>query len=162
MTAMSGEKARADQVTGKGSKMNDDNTRDRAEIGPISWPLLLIKLFDWQWLARRLQPPYPTAWDYYFRKRQPCFVIARLKDGKALAGYWGRDSYATFFPNDGELYLQAVYRLNSDGTFGEPIADTRGALIRRDSYVILEFFEVPSDTKAVTDVQERQPESPTN
>lgn len=106
--------------------------------------------------------PYPTAWDYYFRKRQPCFVIARLKDGKALAGYWGRDSYATSFPNDGELYLQAVYRLNSDGTFGEPIADTRGALIRRDSYVVLEFFEVPSDTKAATDVQERQPESPIN
>ena len=111
VTAISGEKARADQVTGKGSKMNDDNTRDRAEIGPIPWPLLLIKLFDWQWLARRLQPPYPTAWDYYFRKRQPCFVIARLKDGKALAGYWGRDIPMPHPSRmTGSCTLQAVYR----------------------------------------------------
>jgi hypothetical protein len=120
-------------------------------VGPVSWPLLFIKLFDWKWLTGRLQLPYPTAWDYFFKRRQECFVLVRLKSGKVLGGYWGATSYATSFPNDGEIYLQAVYQLAPDGRITKPIPGTMGALIRKDQYELMEFLAVPQQQSAVYD-----------
>ncbi len=112
-------------------------------VGPILWPFLLRLLFRWKWLQSRIHLPYPTAWDYFFESRDPAFLLIRLKDGKSLGGYWGPGSFAGSFPNDGDIYLEAVYSLKEDGTFGAPIDGTRGALIRKDQYTCIELFGVP-------------------
>lgn len=118
--------------------------------GPIIWPLLLVKLFDLKWFSTRLQLPFPTAWDSFFRRRQECFVLVRLKNGRTIGGYWGKDSYATSFPNDGGLYLQAVYKVKPDGTFGRPVEGTLGALISKDQYELMEFLAVPPRQQAAS------------
>jgi len=122
-------------------------------IAPIAWPFALRQLFRWRWLAQHVQLPFPTAWDFFFHRRRPAFLLFRLKDGSFLAGYWGPNSYAGSFPNDGDVYIEAVYSLNEDGTFGEPIADTAGALIRRDQYESIEIFTVPDEQENIEELE---------
>ncbi len=111
-------------------------------VFPIIWPLLLGKIYRSKWF-KRFQIPYPTAWDYFFDKREEVFALIHLNDGNFIGGYFGGDSYAGDFPNDGDLYLQAVYSLDDDGHFLEPVEMTRGMVIRKDQYDLIEFFVVP-------------------
>ena len=112
-------------------------------VGPVLWPLLLISSFRTRWVAQRIQVPYPTAWDAYFGRRESSFILVHLNDGRMLGGYWGPNSYAGAFPNEGDIYFEAVYKVDEDGRFLDAIPDTRGALLRKDTYSYLEFFAVP-------------------
>jgi hypothetical protein len=112
-------------------------------VGPIIWPVILTKLFRSKLLTGTLQIPYPTSWDYFFDKREPVFILIHLKNGKMVGGYFGTDSYATSFPNEGDIYLQTVYKINNDGTFGNPINDSKGLLIRKEEYIYIELFNTP-------------------
>jgi hypothetical protein len=94
-------------------------------------------------VIKGLQLPYPTSWDYFFGKRDPVFVLIHLQDGKMIGGYFGLDSYVSAYPNEGDIYLQTVYKVNDDGTFSEPTDSTRGLLIRKDQYSYVEFFNKP-------------------
>jgi hypothetical protein len=111
--------------------------------GPILWPIIITKIFRSKLLTRRLQISFPTSWDYFFDKREPVFMLIHLNDGKMIGGYFGNDSYATSFPNHGDIYLQSVFKVNDDGIFDESIEDTKGLLIRKEQYTYLEIFNVP-------------------
>ncbi len=113
-------------------------------IAPILWPIIVRLLLSKTRLLNKLQLPFPSAWDYYFSQRRTAFVLLHLKDGGLIGGYYGRNSYATSFPHNGEIYLETIYKVNDDGTFGDVIASTDGAIFRRDEYYYLELFKVPS------------------
>ena len=108
---------------------------------PVAWPLLYRSLLKWQWLNSKIQLPYPTAWDFFFDRREPVFVLVQLKNGSKLGGYFGFQSYATSFPTEGDIYLETVYEVDEAGKFNEPIDDSHGAIIRRDQYELIEFFK---------------------
>lgn len=112
-------------------------------VMPVLWPLVVVRLFKSKRVARRIQIPYPTAWDFFFDRREPAFVLVHLTSGGLLAGYWGARSYAGSFPNDGDIYLEAVYAVGEGGTIGEPIPDTRGVLLQKRQYSYVELFSVP-------------------
>jgi hypothetical protein len=42
--------------------------------------------------------------------------------------------------------MEAVYRLNDDGGFGERVPNTRGVLLRKEQYSFIEMFDVPEET----------------
>jgi len=113
-------------------------------VGPIAWPVL------WKWLlgtplARQFLPsPYPTAWDYFFARRETAFVLIRLNDGTFIGGYFGPGSFASAFPAEGDMYLSATYKVDADGKFLEAVRGTRGVLIRKDQYSLIQIFEVPA------------------
>ena len=83
----------------------------------------------------------PTAWDFFFDRRVPVFVLVQLRNGSMLGGYYGFQSYATSFPTEGDIYLETVYEVDEDGKFKEPIDDSGGAIIRKDQYDLIEFFK---------------------
>lgn len=112
---------------------------------PASWPVLLRRVFRWNWVTSRIHIPYPTAWDYLFDMKEPVFVLVHLNKGGLVGGYWGRNSYAGSFPNHGDIYLEAVYKVTERGGFGDPIKNTRGILLRRDEYSYIELFEVTEE-----------------
>ncbi|NUO64317.1 MAG: hypothetical protein HOQ11_06800 [Gemmatimonadaceae bacterium] len=112
-------------------------------IGPVVWPIALVAIFKSKRIAQRIQIPYPTAWDFLFDKRQPSFLLVHLNSGALLGGYWGSRSYAASFPNDGDIYLEAVYSIDQSGRFGPPMPDTMGVLLRKDQYSYIELFAVP-------------------
>lgn len=112
-------------------------------IAPAVWPLAFIFLIKRPLLRKYVQLPYPSAWDYFFARRTVCFVLIHLNNGQMVGGFYGPDSYATSFPNHGDIYLEAVYRVDETGTFVEPIESTQGLLISRDEYSYIELLSVP-------------------
>jgi hypothetical protein len=114
-------------------------------VGPILWPIVLVRVFKSARIAKRIQIPYPTAWDFFFDKREPAFALVHLNTGDLLGALWGDRSYAALFPNDGDIYFEAVYRVVDDGTFGERIPNTRGVLLRRDQYRYIEVFSASGE-----------------
>ena len=112
---------------------------------PAAWPFLFQRLLRWQWLASKIQLPYPTAWDWFFERRERVFVLVQLKNGSRLGGYYGFQSYASSFPTEGDIYLEAVYRVDEDGKFKEPMNGSRGVIIRKDQYDLIEFFTLPEE-----------------
>ncbi|GAB3141487.1 DUF6338 family protein [Amycolatopsis stemonae] len=86
----------------------------------------------------------PTAWDHAFRDRGPCFVRVRFKDGTWAGGWYGVHSYATSFPQPGELFLQAAWRMNRDGSFAGRVDGTAGLLLRAQDIDVLELLEPPT------------------
>ncbi|HYH83566.1 MAG TPA: DUF6338 family protein [Longimicrobium sp.] len=114
-------------------------------VTPILWPIVVVAVFKSKRFARRIQIPYPSAWDFYFDRREPSFVLVHLNSGALLAGYWGPKSYAGSFPNDGDIYLEAVYAVDEEGRLGEPIPDTRGVLLQKSQYSYVELLSVPRE-----------------
>jgi hypothetical protein len=96
------------------------------------------------WERRRAPARYrttPTAWDHMFGRRGSCFVRVRLKDGTWVGGWYGADSYATSYPDPGELFLQSAWRMNPDGSFGDRIARTAGLYVRAADVDIIELVQ---------------------
>jgi hypothetical protein len=57
--------------------------------GPLALPFLWKWLLGHKFVSRYLLPPHASAWDWYFDRRRPVFVLIHLKDGHAVGGYWG-------------------------------------------------------------------------
>lgn len=113
-------------------------------VAPILWPLAWLRFIESKWATKHLQHPHPTAWDYFFDKREEVFVIAKLKDGKRIGGLFkGGESFAAAYPQHGDLYLSMVYELDEESKFKGPVPFTRGLLLRRDEYSYLELFAIP-------------------
>ena len=71
--------------------------------GPVVLPLLWKRLLGSKLLSRYLQQPFATAWDFYFDRREPVFVLIHLKNGSLVGGVFGPGSYASAFPEHGDL-----------------------------------------------------------
>ncbi len=110
-------------------------------VGPVVLPVFWKWIRGKRFLGRYLQQPYITPWDFYFDRRQPVFMLIHLNNGHLLAGYWGPGSYASGYPEQGDLYLSAVYSVDTKGQIGKPIPSTQGLLITKDQYTYIELFE---------------------
>lgn len=112
-------------------------------ISPSILPWILTVLFRSKFIAERVKIPYPSTWDYFFDNNNSVFLIVHLNNGDVIGGYWGEDSHAGTYPLNGDLYMEVLYTINDDGTFGEPIPFSKGLLIRKDEYSHIEILEVP-------------------
>ncbi|MBT2381304.1 hypothetical protein AMK21_24925 [Streptomyces sp. CB00316] len=88
--------------------------------------------------------PTPTAWDALFRDRGSCFVRVRLRSGLWVGGWLGSRSAVSAFPQPGDLYLQAQYRMGPDGRFLGRMPGTAGVYVRADDVEVLEVLLPPS------------------
>ncbi|MFD0356653.1 DUF6338 family protein [Streptomyces sp. NPDC127110] len=100
----------------------------------------------------------PTAWDHMFRDRGPCFVRVRLKSGGWAGGWFGARSFASSYPNPGELFLQTAWRMDQDGSFAARSPQTAGLYVRCEDIDLLEILdrspivpEGPHEPAATTD-----------
>jgi hypothetical protein len=102
-------------------------------VVPICWPLLLVGIRRSP-LMRSFPLPDPTPWDGFFARhaRTPnergLFVRAKTKSGDLVAGYYGRKSLSSTFPNPAQLYLEVAYVINPDGST-RPMNNTAGVII---------------------------------
>lgn len=83
----------------------------------------------------------PTAWDALFVRRGSCFVRVRLRSGLWVGGWYGNASATATFPHPTDLYLQAQYTMNDDGTFGPRVPGTAGVYVRGEDVEVLEILE---------------------
>jgi hypothetical protein len=104
-----------------------------AILGLLAY-LLRSKIFN-----RWIQNPMPTGWTWFFSRRHGCWVVARLKSGVMIGGYFREGSYASCFPFPQELFIKHVWRIGIHGELLAPANDTIGILIRFDECEYIEF-----------------------
>lgn len=116
-------------------------------VAPVLEGFLFVRLTNsetGQKLFRFLKPRnvrlIPTAWDFIFSQEKPAWVLITLVDDTMIGGYYGADSYATSFPHEQELYIEAVWHLGENGSFEAPVENSSGCLIRIKNIKYIEFF----------------------
>jgi hypothetical protein len=107
---------------------------------PAILAVIVYKARVSKWVGRWILHPMPTAWDFYFGKRQQCWVLFHLKNGKMAGGFFGENSYASSFPHEPDLYVEQVWRIDEQGRFKEKIKETEGMIIKYDDCDMFEFF----------------------
>ncbi|MEQ9091358.1 MAG: DUF6338 family protein [Balneola sp.] len=106
-------------------------------------PFIVYSFWIKKSISKKLLLPFPTPWDYFFNKREPCFILIHLKSGHKIGGFYGENSYANAFPDNGDIYLETTYSVTKNGEFGKPIPDSKGLIVTRDEYVFIELFNIP-------------------
>ncbi|MGA2302149.1 MAG: DUF6338 family protein [Candidatus Acidiferrum sp.] len=115
-------------------------------ISPVLSTLGLVKLAETNWIRRFRQTfglphPVPKAWDYFFRKGIPCWVLATLKGGQLVGGLYGENSFASSFPSEEDLYLERLCNLTPEGRMNGFADFSVGGIIRMENVELLELFE---------------------
>jgi hypothetical protein len=111
-------------------------------ISPITWPIILKNLLSSKFLKGKIIHPTPKAWDHFFSVGKSFWVLVHLKNGDLIGGLYGENSFASSFPNEQDLYLEEVWRVDKNGQFIERIHQTGGLLIKDQQIEFLEFFEI--------------------
>jgi hypothetical protein len=115
-------------------------------IAPLVWPVLLKLILGQLAKWNIVLYGYRNAWDDFFLRREPCWIIVHLKDGRRIGGWFGANSYAGLYPNSGYLSLEELWRLDEDGSFIEKIPQSRGVILRPEDYHFIELFQ-PDDVQ---------------
>ncbi len=84
--------------------------------------------------------PTPTAWEHMFHDRLPCYVRARLKDGRWVGGWYGPGSFVTTYPHPPTIYLTVACRMHADGSFQELVRRSAGIHLRGEDIDVLELL----------------------
>ena len=113
---------------------------------PILLAVLANALLRWRGLHRWLRHPTPTAWDFYFAKREPGWVLIRLKSGSMLGGLLGPESFASSYPHR-DLYVQQTWRVNEHGQFVAAVPESNGLLVSMADCETLEFFAWSNESR---------------
>ncbi len=96
-------------------------------LAPIGWPALLFSIRKAAWFSKRFSHPILRPWDYFFSKREPCWVIVHLKDQK-VGGYYGKGSFASSDPAEPQLCLEEVWGLDDQCRFTHRIKRSKGMI----------------------------------
>jgi Family of unknown function (DUF6338) len=110
-------------------------------VMPVAWVFILVATQNKLAELGILLAASPTAWDHYFRERRPCWVLVHLSDNRKLGGRFGRRSYASSYPDAGHIYIEQLWKLDENGGFLEPVAQSRGIVLRPGDYQMIEFFQ---------------------
>jgi len=109
-------------------------------VGPVVWPILLRRF---QRIGARrgwLMGGHRFAWDEFFTRREPAWIIVHLHDGGLVGGYVGDRSYTTLAPQSGHIYIEELWQLDDHGAFLEKIPSSKGALFRPEDYHWVELI----------------------
>jgi hypothetical protein len=109
-------------------------------IVPIFEVWIFYKISKTNWYLKRLLTPNKSPWDDIFSKKESYWVIVTLKSGRKIAGKYAAKSYASEYPSLKEIYLEEVYGLKNDNSFGEKVYKTSGILITEGEISTIEFF----------------------
>jgi hypothetical protein len=108
---------------------------------PALWPLLFVRMSRWKVFKKHILSPINMPWDEVFSKREALWVIIHMKDGRKIGGKYGARSRASAFPNQRQIYLESLWRLDENNAFREKVERTRGAVFFQEDISIIEFFE---------------------
>ena len=114
---------------------------------PVAEALIVGNLLKWprfvawveRWLGLRIRSS-PKAWDFLWGQDRRFYAIVTFTDGDQIAGGWGRNSWASGFPNDEDIYFEVVYSLK-DGRLDAVVPHTAGLLLKRDDIRSIELID---------------------
>lgn len=86
--------------------------------------------------------PDPTAWDYHFRKGRAYWIWLTFKSGKVMAGLYGPNSFASSLPEQRDIFIEKLLKLDKHGHVVELIDNSAGALVMMEDVERMQFFEI--------------------
>ena len=113
-------------------------------IFPAFLAFAYIKIISFEWFKNNFDIQIPTAWDWYFSKRKDCILIITLKNGSIIMGYFGQNSYATSYPNEGSIYLEKTYVYNDKNELCTT-EDSDGIIIAKNQFDTIEIYKTGED-----------------
>lgn len=105
------------------------------------WPPFVN--FVQRWLGLRIRPA-PKAWDYLWGQDRNLYAIVTLSDGSRIGAGWSRQSWASGFPNDEDVYFEVVYSLTEGGRLDAVVPHTAGLLLKRADILSVELIDYES------------------
>ena len=110
-------------------------------VFPILWPIIYLKLLDWDLISKHIVHPIKKPWDYIFMQGELHWVIVHLKNGGKIGGKWAKKSYASSYPAKEKIYLEEVWKIDKNGKFIRKIKRTDGIIVLGDDIMSVEFFK---------------------
>jgi len=107
---------------------------------PILWPIIFIKITHTKFFKSHFLHPIAKPWDYFFGKKESAWVIVHLKNGKMIGGRYGEDSFASSYPDEEQIYLEKVWKLDPTGVFISEVDQTKGVIVSSSEISSIEFF----------------------
>jgi len=107
---------------------------------PASLGVVIFVVRRSRWATRWFQHPMPTAWDFLFAQRRALWVLFHLKSGERIGGFFGRESYASSYPTEAEIYVENIWRVDENGRFAENVEGNAGMIIRYADCHMMEFY----------------------
>jgi hypothetical protein len=116
-------------------------------VAPAGLAVGVAKARRSNWLLKYIGHPAASSWDFHFEKRRACFVLATLKDGAKIGGYWGPRSFASSAPHEADIYLEQTWSI-VDGALVAPVVGTAGCHLRASECQFVEFIVAEEYTDA--------------
>lgn len=110
-------------------------------VMPILWACTYLKIINWKIISNRIIHPTHRPWDLKFSDGEPAWIIVHLKDGRLIGGKYQKNSYASSYPAEEQIYLEQVWRLDEDGKFIEAVERSKGIILLKSEISAVEFFE---------------------
>lgn len=114
-------------------------------LAPVGWAVLVYFLRTSPWLRKYMLDPSPTAWDFFFGKRRPAWVLCHLKSGEMVGGLFNDHSSASCFPQQEDIYLEEIWKVDEEGRFVERVEQTAGVLVKREECTHIELFAIDEE-----------------
>ncbi len=68
-------------------------------------------------------------------------MLFHMKNGERFGGYFGVRSFASSYPVPQEVYVEDVWRVNTQRQFVERVEGNFGMVLRMEDCQFMEFFE---------------------
>lgn len=81
----------------------------------------------------------PTAWDYFFSKQEPAWIIVSLKSGQRFYGLYDSKSFAASDSEYRDIYIEKTYILDENKNWVES-ERSKGVLISKEDIETIEFY----------------------
>ena len=108
---------------------------------PFLWPIFLKAILSTKLLKEKTISPIPKSWDYFFFRRKECFMLIHLNNERIIGGLYGAESFASSYPEEEDVYLQEVWKIDEEGRFMERIPGAKGLLVNHDDIEYIELFD---------------------
>lgn len=88
-----------------------------------------------------------SSWDYAWEDGEPCLVVATLRGGEVIGGYYGPKSHSGYGAQHRDLFLEERWEIvTEDGaTRLEPTAGSLGVWLAADDIVAVERYGVSDE-----------------
>jgi hypothetical protein len=110
-------------------------------IVPVLLPFVWKGILKWKFVKNITINPIPKAWDNFFIRGIPCFMLIHLKDRQIIGGLYAYESAVSSYPESEDLYLQEVWEIDNNGKFTKPIEGTMGLLVNYNTVDYIELFK---------------------
>ncbi|MEN9856683.1 MAG: hypothetical protein RL186_1114 [Pseudomonadota bacterium] len=116
-------------------------------VGPAAIGLWSAVNVRYEWTQRLFQKlgmypihPVGTAWDWKFSRTPESWVLVKLKDGTIWRGVLGPNSFISSSPQERDIFVEKVYKINENSDSDEWIERDSSVLITHDQVQSIEFW----------------------